>query len=143
MFTLDNYVGPYKDSPDWTPECQANAQALIEACTGLQADLEAAGIHFHLNPATGTTVSGEGHGGFRDQSCPIGAKDSAHKQGQAVDRYDPENEIDEYLWKNFNADPENNLLVKHGIYIEAPQSTPHWSHWGIRKPASGHHIFNP
>jgi len=144
MFTVENYLGKlYQDSTDFGKFQKSNAKKLIDACTGLQAELEAAGIHFHLNPNTGTTISGEGHGGFRDQACTIGAPDSAHKQAEAVDRYDPDNDIDEYLWKNFNANPEDNLLVKYGIYIEAPSSTPGWSHWGIRKPGSGHHIFNP
>ena len=143
MFTLDDYVGGYADSPDWNDERKANAAALMTACEGLQADLEAAGIHFQLNPATGTTISGEGHGGFRDQTCTIGAPNSAHKSGEAVDRYDPENEIDEYLWQDYQKNGDNSLLVKHGIYCEVTQSTPLWSHWSTRRPPSGHHWFVP
>ena len=137
VFTMDDLVGPWKDSPDWTQERQANATKLIAACTKLQEALEADGIHFPLNPHTGTTISGETYGGFRPQDCPIGAPDSAHKQGLAVDRYDPNEQIDQYLLRRVD------LLTQFGIYIEAPSSTPGWSHWSIRAPGSGHHIFYP
>ena len=137
VFTLDDYVGPHKNSPDWNQERQNNAIMLIDACTKLQKALENIGIHFPINHKTGTTISGEVYGGFRPQSCPIGAPDSAHKEGLAVDRYDPNGQIDQYLLR------EIDLLTECGIYIEAPSYTPGWSHWSIRAPGSGHHIFIP
>ena len=137
MFTLADYVGVHKDSPDWTPERQSNARMLIFACTKLQEKMESDGIHFHLNPHTGTTISGETMGGFRPQTCPIGAPESAHKEGMAVDRYDWDGAIDAWIMAHQDA------LVECGIYIEAPDSTIGWSHWSTRKPASGHHVFIP
>lgn len=145
MFTLNDYVGPWADSPDWNDERKANAERLIEACTILQERMEANGVHFPLHehapagiePRTETTIGGETYGGFRPQSCPIGAPDSAHKQGLAVDRYDPDGAIDAWLMANQEA------LVVCGIYIEHPDSTPGWSHWSIRSPGSGHHVFYP
>ena len=137
MFTISDYVGVHIKSPDWTDKRQDNAAKLILACTPLQLRMESEGIQFHINPKTGTTISGETYGGFRPQDCPIGAPESAHKQGLAVDRYDPGNEIDDWLV----AHPE--ALVEFGIYIEAPSSTPHWSHMSTRNPPSGKHIFLP
>jgi len=137
MFTLADYVGPHADSPDWNEERQDNANALILACTKLQSLLEAENVHFPLNPKTGTTISGETYGGFRPQDCPIGAPGSAHKEGLAVDRYDPGDLIDQFLLRRVD------LLNQCGIYIEAPSTTPGWSHWTIRSPASGHVIFYP
>ena len=137
MFTLADYVGPHSKSPDWTDGRKANARRLMLSCANLQARMMADGIQFHINPATGTTISGQGNGGFREQNCPIGASDSAHKQGLAVDRYDPYNELDGWLMDNQDA------LVEFGIYIEHPDSTPHWSHWSIRAPESNHHVFYP
>ena len=137
MFTLKDYAGPHATSPDWNAERQANAQRLILACAKLQDELQDAGIHFQLNPRTGTTISGETFGGFRPQSCPIGAHDSAHKTGEAVDRYDPDGSIDDYLMTH------QELLAECGIYIEHPSATHGWSHWSVRAPASGHHVFVP
>jgi hypothetical protein len=137
MFTLANYVGVHADSPDWNDARKSNANRLICACTNLQTMMEDAGIVFHLNPATNTTISGQTFGGFRPQDCPIGAAYSAHKTGEAVDRYDHDGAIDAWLV----AHPE--ALVECGIYIEASASTIGWSHWSIRAPHSGNHIFQP
>jgi hypothetical protein len=137
MFTLKDYVGVHWQSLDWNDVRIVNAQNLILACAKLQDIMEANNVHFQINPKTGTTISGETYGGFRPQDCPIGAPASAHKQGQAVDRYDPGGKIDVWLVENESA------LEECGIYIEMPSSTPGWSHWSTRAPASGHHIFMP
>jgi hypothetical protein len=95
------------------------------------------GVVFPTNPATKTQVAGETYGGFRPQDCPQGAPHSAHKEGLAVDRYDPSGAIDSWLLKNQYA------LGSCGVYIEHPSTTKGWSHWSIRPPASGHHVFYP
>lgn len=137
MFSLKDYVGIHWQSPDWNDARIANAQNLILACTRLQSIMEADNVHFPINPKTGTTVSGEVYGGFRPQDCPIGAAGSAHKQGQAVDRFDPDGLIDAWLMDN------QDKLILCGIYIEHPSATPGWSHWSIRAPGSGAHVFMP
>lgn len=142
MFTLIDYVGPWAESPDWNEEREDNANVLIARCTKLQEMMEADGVHFPLNPKTGTTISGETFGGFRPQSCPIGAEHSSHKEGKAVDRYDPDGAIDAWIMAHQDA------LEQCGIYIEHPDSTSGWSHWGIKlndddAPKSGHHVFYP
>ena len=135
MFTLKDYVGIHIESPDWTEECQDNANSLIDACTDLQEIMEGDGVKFHINPKTGTTISGEIYGGFRPQNCPIGAPNSSHKLGMAVDRYDPDNYIDQWINSHLDA------LIKCGIYVEDQASTPGWSHWQIRP--THNHIFLP
>ena len=143
MFTLKDYVGVHWNSNDWTGERQHNAMILINLCGKLQQRMEADGVHFPLNPKTGTTISGEIYGGFRPQSCPIGARDSAHKEGQAVDRFDPHDYIDTYISEFDTADGGNTLLEEFGLYREHPDSTPNWSHWTTRAPHSGHRTFIP
>ena len=137
MITLTQYVGIHKDSPDWTIGRQINAQRLLAACLLLENDALADGVAFPVNPKTGTQVSGETFGGFRPQNCPIGATNSSHKEGLAVDRYDPDNKIDAWCMEH------QDKLKERGIYIEHPDSTPHWSHWTIRAPGSGHTVFYP
>jgi hypothetical protein len=142
MFTIDEYVGVHKDSPDWDDEKKHNASLLIDACSKLKEKLDLEDIRFQINPRTGCIISGETYGGFRPKSCPIGAENSSHKQGKAVDIYDPHGDIDTFLLEN----PE--LLVECGIYIEHPAKTNGWSHWAIKtspedSPRSGHHIFFP
>lgn len=137
MFTIEQYVGIHKNSSDWTEDRQDNAACLITACSNLQHIMEAQGINFPINPKTGSEISGETYGGFRPQDCPIGASHSSHKEGLAVDRFDPNGEIDGWIMRH------QDILVKTGIYIESPDSTPGWSHWTIHAPSSGKHVFIP
>ena len=150
MFTLIDYVGRWAESPDWNEEREDNANVLIAACTKLQTIMESDGIIFKLNEYTGTTlhprtytsISGESYGGFRPQNCPIGAMHSSHKEGKAVDRYDPDGAIDAWIMAH------QGVLITCGIFIENPDKTPGWSHWGIKlnakdAPMSGRHVFWP
>ena len=137
MITVEQYVGRWKASPDWTLARQANAEKLLVAVNALMAEMEAAGVRFRINPATGSQVSGMTYGGFRPQSCPQGAAHSNHKEGSAVDIYDPAGDIDAWLVKH------QDRMAFHGIYIEDPASTHHWSHWQDIAPHSGHRIFQP
>ena len=137
MITLSEYVGIHSDSPDWTAERQANAIKLIEACNKLQSEAEYAGVRFRINPKTNSQISGDTLGGFRPQSCKIGAQKSSHKEGLAVDLFDPLGEIDSWCMVNFDK------LATCGIYIEHPTKTIGWSHWTIKRPGSGNRAFFP
>ena len=140
MITLDHYFGPWKDHKDATEERRQNAILLLHACAALQYFAERDGVEFLDNPHTGNNVSGKTYGGFRPQDCPQGAPSSSHKQGQGVDRYDPEGLIDAWCMNNSEV---GGLLETCGIYIEAPISTPGWSHWTTRRPRSGNRVFYP
>ncbi len=135
MITLAQYVGPHSASPDWTPARQQNATQLLAACVALEAEMLPLGVKFPDNPATHSGVSDQTFGGFRPQNCPQGAVNSSHKEGMAVDRYDPGGEIDAWCLAI------QARLAAHGIYIEHPDATPGWSHWTTRSPPSGHRVF--
>ena len=137
MITLDQYVGTWSGSDDWTTERQTNAIFLLSKCGDLETEMIADGVVFPVNPKTGSQVSGEVYGGFRPQSCPIGAAHSNHKEGRAVDRYDPDGRIDMWCMAN------QPRLREHGIFIEHPDSTPGWSHWQSVPPGSGNTVFRP
>lgn len=140
MISMTDYVGKWAKSPDWTPARQANAQRLLTACNALEAIAVKAGIKFPVNPKTKSPISGEQYGGFRPQDCPQGSPGSAHKEGLAVDRFDPFGAIDNWLL----TEPEAQKAARQlGIYFEHPKHTTGWSHWTIRKPASGNLFFKP
>ena len=140
IITIEDYFGPWKDHPDVTEERKQNARLLLHACSALQYFAERDGIEFLDNPHTGNNVSGKTYGGFRPQDCPQGAPSSSHKQGQGVDRYDPEGLIDAWCMNNSEV---GGLLETCGIYIENPDATPGWSHWTTRRPRSGNRVFRP
>lgn len=137
MITLNQYVGPHRDSADWTPAREQNATRLLAACCNLEVEMARGGVSFPDNPNTKSGVSGQTFGGFRPQNCSQGAPNSSHKEGLAVDRYDPRGEID--VWCMAHLD----RLAHHGIYIEHASATPGWSHWTIRAPKSGNRAFYP
>lgn len=137
MITLSHYTGKWRDSPDWTAGMEANALRLLTSVNALEAEMARGGIRFPDNPRTRNGVSGELYGGFRPQACPIGAPASKHKQAQAVDRYDPHGYIDAWCFAHLDR------LAFHGIWIEAPDSTPGWSHWQCVGPKSGARVFKP
>jgi hypothetical protein len=137
MITLDQYFGKWINTADATREAKENAEVLLEAVNALKAIAESDGIEFPINPATGSCVSGQTYGGFRPQSCKQGAARSSHKQGLAVDIYDPQNDIDAWCMDNLDK------LEQCGIYIEHPSATNHWSHWTIKAPGSRKRVFYP
>ncbi len=91
-------------------------------------EAESNGVEVQTNPKTRTLVSGEVYGGFRPQDCPIGAPHSAHKEGRAVDVYDPTGALDKWL--------TDARLAAHGLYREAPSATNGWCHLQDRPTAN-------
>lgn len=137
MITLNQYVGIHRDSPDWTPAREQNATRLLAACCALEVEMARGGVKFPDNPKTKSGVSGITEGGFRPKGSPTGVKNSPHKDGQAVDRYDPRDEIDNWCMAH------QDRLAFHGIWIEHPSATPGWSHWQSRPVPSGNRVFWP
>jgi len=137
MITIDEYVGVHKNSLDWNGACQRAAEILLDRANRLIDEYVADGHVIEINPKTGSQISGETYGGFRPQSCPIGAPYSSHKLGMAVDIYDIHNELDNWI----DANPD--VLVKYDLYREAPISTLTWTHLATKKPLSGRRTFLP
>jgi hypothetical protein len=141
MISKTQYLGLYSTSPDLTPARLANIDRLLKAVNRLMMLGIQEGVVFPINKNTGSQVGGETYGGFRPQSCTIGAPSSAHKEGLAVDLYDPlPGNIDTWLQ---NSKEAKKLCEDLGLYFEHPSATIGWSHWTIRKPLSGHRFFFP
>ena len=135
MITLAQYFGVWFDNEDATDERKAAAGVMLAKVNTCLNNMVSSGISLNINPKTQTLVSGETYGGFRPQNCPIGAAHSSHKEGRAVDIYDPGNVLDNWL--------NDSLLTQFGLYREAPAATPHWLHLTDRSPGSGLRTFNP
>lgn len=124
------------EHPDATEQRKDNAKVLLYHIEMLFDEL---GYEPPVSPNTGTQISGSknghGDGGFRLQSSTTGAPGSSHKEGQAVDIYDPQGDLDRML--------TNSLLESFDLYREAPMSTPGWCHLTTRAPRSGRRTFVP
>ena len=124
--TLEDYFGPYWLKGEDTAAMHANAMALLGSVNGALELAIADGVTLFPNPKTGTYVSGEGHGGFRDSACTVGAKASRHRKAMAVDVYDPQRRL--ATWAIHNKD----RLISLGILgMERPEWTPTWCHLQI------------
>ena len=132
MLTVSDYFAGYPDHKAISPLHRTNAAILIGKVNRL---LEAAPYKPPKNPKTKTQVSGTKDGGWRPPECLIGAPESAHKLGRAVDVYDPLNRLDACL--------TDDMLVEFGLYREAPDATLGWAHLTDRAPKSGKRTFIP
>ena len=65
------------------------------------------------------------------------AKNSAHCIGLAVDISDPDGKVWAWVLDNLA------LMKELGFYLEDKRWTPSWTHFGLKKPASGKRIFVP
>jgi len=140
MISMQDYLGPWAKSKDLTPARRANAARLLTAVNTLLMGAMQEKIPLPINPKTKSQISGETYGGFRPQDCPQGSPNSAHKEGLAVDIYDPSGAIDAWLQNSPAAQKKYEEL---GLYFEHPSKTSGWSHWGLRRPPSGKRFFYP
>jgi len=136
MLAVADVIGPWaKDVPEgayWNIK-----QQLVPTVNALAALMAKDGVYLRHNPKTKTEVSGELYGGFRPASCTIGAKNSAHKTGQAVDLYDPDGALDAWCMNN------QDKLVQLGLWLEHPSATPGWCHVTTRQLGARNHVFFP
>lgn len=138
MITIEEYAGVWATSEDWTTERMDNAQfKLLPRVWELTKIARLDQVIFRRSPVTWCEISGQTLGGFRPQNCHIGAMTSNHKEGLAVDIYDPDGEIDAWCSRNLH------YLKTCGIWIESPAATKGWSHWQCVPPKSGYRIFTP
>ena len=100
-----------------------------------------------IDPDTRNEISGtrggDGDGGFRTPRSTTGAPNSSHREATGVDKSDQENKRDKWLDKYEHGNGGNYMLEKHGLYREAPNATPSWTHLTTRAPGSGRRTFSP
>ncbi len=120
--TPEAYFGQYADSLDATAAVRAANVELLIKVNDLRAVAQDAGVPEYINPLNKSAVSGSGHGGFRDQACPIGAPRSTHKLGRGVDVWDPHREFATWCVNNLDE------LRARGLHMEDPRWTPSWVH---------------
>jgi hypothetical protein len=132
--TLADYFAGYKDHKGITPEIRSRAAMLLTHVNAFLLELcEDGQCDYDINPITASMISGVKNGGWRPQECPEGAPKSSHKQGQGIDIYDADGDLD-------NACTDV-LLAKHGLYREHPAQTRTWMHLTTRAPRSGRRTF--
>lgn len=136
--TLHAYFGHLDGHSLITEAMRANARDLLTRVNALLAMAESDGVTLEINPVTKTHISGSGAGGWRMPASTVGAPNSAHKTGQAVDLYDPtDGDLDDWCMTHLDE------LERLGLYMEHPAATKGWCHLTTRAPRSGKRVFYP
>ena len=144
MITLTQYFG----GKPHTVDHEYAANDLLRRVEALWMDYtNETGHKSYVDPDTGTEISGSkggaGDGGFRLSTATTGRIKSSHKEAKGIDRYDPREELDDWLDEFEGSNGHNTMLEKHGLYREAPQATPGWTHLQTRPTKSGKRTFIP
>lgn len=135
MITAEQYFGKPR-----SPQQEADAADLLTRVNALLDEATIAGAYqAPIDADTGWQISGakgsDGDGGFRTPSSRTGVPSSAHRQAKAVDVYDPDETLEQWI--------TDEKLAVYDLYREAPSSTPGWVHLTTRAPSSGHRTFIP
>lgn len=135
--TAAQYFGDYSEHPDATAQVRYHATGLLDVVNDMLEVAEKDGCELPANPGTGCVISGNGNGGFRPQASSVGAINSKHKDGRAVDIYDPGRELASWCI----AHPKE--LEERGLHMEDPRWTPTWVHLQDVPPRSGKLVYVP
>ena len=133
MGRVEMYPGEYTD------DVRRNVEDTVAKANSLLAALEAQGVSLEAHPRTLSLVSSGWRPPQINGQVKNAAPKSKHMTGQAVDIYDPEGEIDDYLM----SDAGQRMLLAVGLWIEHPSATKGWTHWQTLPPRSGRRVFYP
>ena len=123
-----------------TPEVRANAEKTVKLVNSLLAVMEAEGMKLEAHPVSQSLVSSGWRPPQINRQVKGAAPKSKHMTGEAVDLYDPEGDIDNFLMSGQG----QRVLASLGLYIEHPSCTARgWSHIQIVPPKSGARVFYP
>jgi hypothetical protein len=139
MITLAQYFmgRDATHAADLTPDIIRNATDLVEKVNRLIERIGAA-VTWENDPDTRSLVSS----GWRPPAINAATRDAAkrskHMAGLAVDLYDPDGDLDDWLLNHLPA-----IGHEFGLYLEHPSATKGWAHLQSVPPGSGRRVFYP
>ena len=136
----DYFMGRRETHPlDLTPSIETEAQRTVDLANELLAAALADGIEVEINPGTGSQVSSGWRPPGVNSNTPGAATNSKHMTGQAIDLNDHNGKFKAWLMTGAG----QAALMRIGLWMEAPASTPTWAHVQSKPPGSGRRVFNP
>lgn len=141
MITLADYwMGRDAEYPmAMTPQIAKDAALTVDLANKLLVLANIAGVRASLNPRTRTVVSSGWRPATVNAATPGAAPNSKHMTGQAIDLYDPEGEVDEWLMT-----PDGQRALEDiGLWLEHPSATKGWAHVQTIPPRSRNRVFYP
>ncbi|MEL4181248.1 D-Ala-D-Ala carboxypeptidase family metallohydrolase [Roseateles sp. PN1] len=141
MITIENYfMGRREQYPQaLTADIERNAKLTIELASRLLTQARSYGVSLDLNSKTGSVVSSGWRPPAYNATVAGAAPNSKHMTGQAIDIFDPDGDLDDWLMTGEG----QAALTAIGLWIEHPASTKGWSHLQTVPPRSGRRVFYP
>lgn len=122
-----------------TPEIEHNAEIMLELANKLVMLARSGGVVFDLHPTHKTLVSSGWRPPEVNAGTPNAAPRSKHMTGQAIDLYDPDGDLDDWL---MTVDGQR-VMSDLGLWHEHPSATKGWAHLQSVPPRSGRRTFYP
>ena len=141
MISLQDYwMGRDREFPmAMSPDLERNALRMVELANKVLMLAKSAGVTMERHPRTGTAVSSGWRPPTVNAATPNAAPNSKHMTGQAIDLYDPDGDLDEWL---MTPDGQK-VLADLGVWMEHPAATKGWCHLQSLPPRSGRRVFYP
>ncbi len=141
MITLSDYLmGRREQYPlSYSPAIEREALRTIDLVNQVLNAAQAAGVTLERNPRTGSLVSSGWRPPAINESTPGAAVRSLHMMGQAIDLFDPDGDLDDWLM----SDAGQTVLAQVGMWLEHPAATKGWAHLQTLPPRSGRRVFYP
>jgi len=137
---VDYWMGRDRQFPTaMSPALEKNAALMVELANKLLVIAHSVNIVLPTNPLTGTVVSSGWRPASVNAATPRAAVNSKHMTGQAIDLYDPDGDLDEWLITPAG----QKVMADIGLWHEHPSATKGWAHVQSIPPGSGRRTFYP
>ncbi|PTT75175.1 hypothetical protein DBR42_29475 [Pelomonas sp. HMWF004] len=141
MITVDDYfMGRRQAYPlALTPEIERNAWRTVDLASKLLVQAQSYGVSVDHHPLTKSPVSSGWRPPSVNAGTPGAAVNSKHMTGQAIDIYDPDGDLDDWLMSGEG----QAAIVALGLWMEHPSATKGWAHLQTVPPRSQRRVFYP
>lgn len=120
------------------PDLRRNAALTIELANKVLILAKGAGVTLEESPRTHSIVSSGWRPPAINEATPGAAVRSKHITCQAVDLFDPDGDLDDWLLASADT-----VLKDLGLWLEHPAATKGWAHLQTVPPRSGRRVFYP
>lgn len=141
MITVaDYFMGRREQYPTaLNPDIEREAFRTVDLANKLLVQAQTYGVHVPINPKTGSQVSSGWRPPAFNATVAGAAVNSKHMTGKAIDLYDPEGDLDDWLMTGEGLA----ALTALGLWLEHPSATKGWAHVQTVPPGSRRRVFYP
>ncbi len=119
-------------------DLRSNAARTVDLANRLLVLAKGAGVRLEESPRTGSIVTSGWRPADVNASTPNARARSLHISCEAIDLFDPDGDLDDWLLANADT-----VLKDLGLWLEHPAATKGWAHVQTKPPRSGRRVFYP